>query len=250
MAAVLAAGVGSALSHRSAGQLWALTPQAVTLPEVTRLSGWRARPGIVQHRSCLPLDEVTRLAGIPVTSVSRTLLDLAGVLTRQQLERALNEAEVLGLTDKLSVPDLLKRYPRRRGSALLRALFRDRAAVLGITRRELERRFQEVLDGTDLPRPRRNAQVSVRGRFFEADCLWAEQRLIVELDGRESHGTELAFEKDRERDRLLLVAGWRVTRVTWRQLRDDAPAVVSDLRRLLSPARRSASAWGGGPLRG
>jgi very-short-patch-repair endonuclease len=149
------------------------------------------------------------------------------------MERALNEAEVRRLIDKLSVPDLLERYPRRRGSAALRALFRDRAAVRGITRKELERRFQTVLDGTDLPLPRRNAQISVRGRFFEADCLWAKQRLIVELDGRESHGTDLAFEKDRERDRLLLVEGWRVTRITWRQLRDDAPAVIADLRMLL-----------------
>lgn len=171
--------------------------------------------------------------GIPVTSVSRTLLDLASVLTEPQLERALNEAEVLRLTDRLSVPDLLERYPRRRGSAVLRALFRDRIAVRGVTRSEMERRFLAVLGSTDLPRPRRNAYVSVQGRFFEADCLWAAQRLIVELDGRESHGTDLAFEKDRERDRLLLVEGWRVARVTWRQLRDDAPAVIADLRELL-----------------
>src|SRR3977135_996279 len=93
----------------------------------------------------------------------------------------------------------------------------------------MERRFLAVLARTNLPRPRLNAHVSVRGRFFEVDCLWAEQRLIVELDGRESHGTDLAFEKDRERDRLLLVEGWRVTRVTWRQLRDEPPAVIADL---------------------
>jgi len=210
-----------------------LTPQVTVPPEVTRPGGFRPRRGIVGHRSPVPSDEASSVNGIPVTSVSRTLLDLAGVLTMQQLERALNEAEVLRLTDKLSVPDLLERYPRRSGSAPLRALFRDRTAVRGITRRELERRFQVVLDGTDLPRPRRNAHVSVRGRFFEADCLWAEQRLIVELDGRESHGTDLAFEKDRERDRLLLVEGWRVTRITWRQLRDNAPTVIADLRRLL-----------------
>jgi very-short-patch-repair endonuclease len=200
---------------------------------VTRPASFRSRAGIVAHRSAVPDDETSLVDGIPATSVSRTLLDLAAVVTAQQLERALNEAEVLRLTDKLSVPDLLARYPRRRGSAVLRALFRDRSAVLGITRSELERRFLAALDGTDLPRPRRNTHVSVRGRFFEADCLWPEQRLIVELDGREAHGTDLAFEKDRERDRLLLVEGWRVTRVTWRQLRDDAPAVIADLRRLL-----------------
>lgn len=206
---------------------------SAVVPEVTRPKPFRVRVGVKAHHSWLPHDELVLVDGIPVTSVSRTLLDLAGVLTKYQLERALNEAEVLRLTGKLSVPDLLERYPRRAGSAALRALFRDRAAVRGITRRELERRFQAVLADAGIPLPRLNAAISVRGRFFEADCLWAEQRLIVELDGRESHGTDLAFEKDRERDRLLLVEGWRVTRITWRQLRDDAPAVITDLRSLL-----------------
>jgi very-short-patch-repair endonuclease len=233
MAAVLACGPGAALSHRSAGQLWKLVPISVIAPEVTRPRPFRRQATIRAHHSRLSADELVLVDDILVTSVSRTLLDLAGIVTKHQLERALNEAEVLRLTDKLSVPDLLERYPRRRGSAVLRALFRDRTVVRGITRKELEQRFHAALDGTDLPRPRRNAQVSVRGRFFEADCLWAEQRLIVELDGRESHGTALAFEKDRERDRLLLVEGWRVTRVTWRQLRDDAPSVIADLRELL-----------------
>ena len=233
MAAVLGCGPNAVLSHRTAGRLWKLIPRSNALPEVTRPTSFRSRTGIVVHRSVLPEDETSLVDRIPVTSVSRTLLDLAMLLTAPQMERALNEAEVLRLTDKLSVPDLLERYPRRRGSALLRALFRDRTAMRGITRKELERRFHVALDGTDLPRPRRNAHLSVRGRFFEADCLWAEQRLIVELDGRESHGTDLAFEKDRERDRLLLVEGWRVTRITWRQLRDDAPTVIADLRELL-----------------
>ena len=233
MAAVLSAGKDAVLSHRSAGQLWQIVPATEVWPELTRSTTFRSRSSIRGHHSPLPLDEITCIAGIPVTSVSRTLLDLACVLTRHQLERALNEAEVLGLTDKLSVPALLERYPRRRGSAVLRALFQDRAAVRGITRGELERRFQVAIASADLPLPRLNAHLSVQGRFFEVDCLWAEQRLIVELDGQESHGTELAFEKDRERDRLLLVAGWRVARVTWRQLRDDAPAVIADLSRLL-----------------
>ena len=233
MAAVLSAGPSAVLSHRSAGSLWQLLAWTSILPEVTRATRCQPRAGLRAHCGALRADELSRVNGILVTSVSRTLLDLAGVLTRGQLERALNEAEVLRLTDRLSVPDLLDRYPRRRGSAVLRALFRDRTAVRGITRRELERRFQAVLADTDIPRPRLNAPLSVAGRFFEVDCLWAEQRLIVELDGRQSHGTDLAFEKDRERDRLLLVEGWRVTRITWRQLRDDAPAVIADLHRLL-----------------
>jgi very-short-patch-repair endonuclease len=165
--------------------------------------------------------------------VSRTLFDIAALSTMHQLEKALNEIEVRGVTDKLSIPDLLERFPRKRGSAKLRALLADESAVRGVTRKELEDRFAVILDGADLPRPRLNADVAVRGRFYEADCLWAEQRLIVELDGRAVHGTSRAFERDRERDRLLLVDGWRMVRITWRQLRDDAPAVVADLRRLL-----------------
>jgi very-short-patch-repair endonuclease len=233
MAAVLVCGSGAVLSHRSAGRLWRVLPSAAGWTEVTMPEGWRPRPGITRHRSLLPADETAVVDGIPVTSVSRTLLDLAAVLSRRQLERALNEAEVLELTDRLSLPDLLERYPRRRGSAALRALLGDGEALRGITRSELEERFVSFIDAHGLPRPRLNADLAVRGRFFEVDCLWHEQRLIVELDGRASHGTGRAFERDRERDRLLLAEGWRVIRITWRQLRDDAPGVLADLRRLL-----------------
>ena len=76
--------------------------------------------------------------------------------------------------------------------------------------------------------------MAVDGQFFEVDCLWTAQRLIVELDGRAVHGTDVAFEHDRRKDRLLMADGWRVTRVTWRQLRDEAPAVVADLRLMLA----------------
>jgi very-short-patch-repair endonuclease len=233
MAAVLSGGSGAVLSHRSAGQLWQVLPQFEIWPELTRARKFSPRTGIRGHHSPLPPDEVAVVVQIPVTSVARTLLDLAGVLTNRQLEQALNETEVLGLTDRLSLPDLLERYPRRRGSSALRALLRDGSATRGVTRSKLERRFLALLDRADLPRPRLNAHVAVRGRFFEVDCLWRERQLIVELDGREVHGTELAFEKDRERDRLLLVEGWRVTRITWRQLRGDAATVIADLDQLL-----------------
>lgn len=233
MAAVLACGDGMALSHRAAGQLLGIIPLGDGLPEVTRPKGWRSQPGFVQHRSPLSPDEVEVVAGIPVTGLSRTLLDLASILSREQLEAALNEAEVRGLTDRVSVYTLLKRYPRRPGTATFRAILGDRQRPRGVTRRELERRFAKALAATDLPRPHRNADVAVAGRFFEADCLWRAERLIVELDGRFVHGTWRTSERDRERDRLLVADGWRVVRITWRQLRDDAPAVIADLRRLL-----------------
>jgi very-short-patch-repair endonuclease len=116
---------------------------------------------------------------------------------------------------------------------MLRALLDDRVETRGITRSRLEERFVAILARSDLPRPHLNAGLAVRDRFFEVDCLWREQRVIVELDGMRTHGTDLAFEKDRERDRLLIADGWRVTRITWRQLRDDAPAVLADLSTLL-----------------
>jgi len=88
-----------------------------------------------------------------------------------------------------------------------------------------------------LPRPRFNATLPLRGRLLRPDCMWPEQRLLVELDGRAAHGTERAFESDRERDRVLLAEGWRSARVTWRQLRDEPEAVAADLRDSLAGAR-------------
>jgi hypothetical protein len=196
----------------------------------------------VAHCSQLPDDEVEMVDAIPVTSVSRTLLDLAAMLSERGLERAMNEAEVRGLTSRLSLPDLLERYPRRRGSAVLRDLLGNDDALSGVTKYELEVRFATFIDDHGLPRPRRNADLAVRGRFFEVDCLWPAQRLIVELDGRAVHGTRQAFEADRERDRLLLADGWRVTRVTWRQLRDDAPAIAADLKAMLAVGSFAAAA--------
>jgi very-short-patch-repair endonuclease len=233
MSVVLAAGPGAVLSHRSAAALWGLLPPFALEPEVTRPIRTRSRPGLKIHQAPLEHDEVSVVDGIPVTSLSRTLLDLAARVSRQHLEQAFNEVEVRRLTDRLSVLDLLKRRPRRQGARALRSILMTDARSRGVTRKELEARFGALLAQTDLPQPRRNVHVAVSGRFFEVDCLWADERLIVELDGRAAHGTKRAFERDRERDRLLVAEGWRVVRVTWRQLMEDAPAVIADLRRSL-----------------
>jgi very-short-patch-repair endonuclease len=204
------------------------------VPEVTRETGWQGPRGAAVHRSPLPEDELCEVAGVPATGLARTFVDLAAELPRPKLERALNEAEVQGLTDRLSIPDLLERYSRRSGTAVLRRLLAEERQTQGITRRQLEARFKRLLDHSDLPRPKLNAHVTTtNGRTFEVDCLWRPQGTIVELDGRATHGTRRAFERDREKDRLLQADGWRVVRVTWRQLRDDGPAVVADLRRTL-----------------
>lgn len=185
------------------------------------------------HQATIPSDELCVIARIPATGLARTFLDLAADLSQPGLERALNEAEVQVLTDRLSIPELLERYPRREGTAVLRRILDDERHTQGITRKELEARFKEVLDGSDLPRPRRNVDIVVSDGHFNVDCLWAAQRVVVELDGRATHGTRRAFERDREKDRKLQAEGWRVVRVTWRQLRDEPDSVLGDLRRML-----------------
>ncbi len=163
----------------------------------------------------------------------RTVLDFAALASRRQVERALNEVEVQGLTDRLSIPNLLARYPGRRGTAVLRDLLDEGAEAGGATKNDFEETIVPLLDSHGLPRPRFNADVAVGGRFFSADCLWREERLIVELDSRAVHGTRKAFENDRERDRLLMTDGWRVMRVTWRQLRYDGARIAADIRAAL-----------------
>ena len=228
MAAVLAAGHGAALSHRGAAGLWMLRP-GVYLEVTVPSPSFRRRPGIRIRRPALAPDEITTVRGIPVTTVPRTLLDLAGILAPHQLERAINDAEVRGHTDALSLPDLVARYPSRKGVATIKAIIETEPAL---TREELEARFRRLVRRTDVPTPLFNASVA----GYECDCVWPDHGVIVELDGRATHGTKIAFERHRERDRILQAAGWRVIRLTWRQLHQDGEAVAADLRTMLAAA--------------
>ena len=188
--------------------------------------------------SYLPKDEVTTQNGIPVTTVPRTLFDLAGAVSRSQFERAVNEAEIRRLWDALSLADLLERHPRRPGAAAIRGVI---GAGPRITRSDLEDCFTAFRKAASLPPPATNLVLYIGGRWIEADCVWREQRLMVELDSHTYHGTRASFESDRARDRALTAAGWRVVRVTWRQLHDEPDALAEDLRAALtlSPVARS-----------
>jgi hypothetical protein len=163
--------------------------------EVT-VPAYRNRPGIIVHTSSLPRDEVTTVHGIPVTTVPRTLLDLAAALPPHQLERVINEAEVQGLTDPLSLPDLIARYPRRKGVATIKAILDTGPSF---TPSELESRFLAFTRQARVTSPLLNAHLL----GFECDCVWPKQRVIVELDGHATHSTREAFEQDRARDRTL-----------------------------------------------
>ncbi|MBA3864742.1 MAG: hypothetical protein H0X42_00070 [Solirubrobacterales bacterium] len=182
----------------------------------------------------LPADEITVELGIPVTTVPRTVFDLAATGPPEQVESALRQSEYLRLHDRLSLHDLLERYPGRRGARAIRTALARRSERPGRTRSPLEERFLPFLDGHRLPRPQLNAWIQLPEGMVQVDCLWPETMNVVELDGWEGHGTRAAFDGDRSRDRALRVAGYDVTRITWSQLDDEPSVLAKDLRSLLS----------------
>ena len=235
MAGVLAGGPGAVLSHRPAGACWGICPSSGRL-EVTVPQQKRPRRTIVFHHSALPQDERTVLNGIPVTTVPRTLLDLAATLDQRQLERAINEAEIQQLWDKLSLDDLLYRYHRRQGTRNLRAALRKRREGATATKSDLEELFIRFADRTGLPRPETNTHIE----GLEVDCVWRAQRVVIEVDSWEFHRTRAAFERDREKSRVLQAAGWRCVPVTYLQLEYTSAEVADDVRRLLGAATLAA----------
>ena len=233
MAAVLACEPGAVLSHHSAAALWGMREASGRAIEVTTPRKSRSRGAIHRHFAVLPADEVTTERGIPVTTVPRTLFDLAAVSSVDVVEHGLRESEYLRLHDRLSLPDLLDRYPRRRGSPIIRECLRRRAELpAGRARSWLEREFLPFLRRNGLPRPQLNVWLQVGGKWIQVDCLWPS-RVVVELDGFAAHGTRTAFREDRARDRKLRVSGYGAIRIAPEQLEEEPEAIASDLRALL-----------------
>jgi very-short-patch-repair endonuclease len=230
MAAVLAGGPDTVLAGRSAAALWRM--RASTRAVIDVISPRRLElPGIEARRTILPGDEVTIEEGIPVTTPARTLLDLAGVVPEHHLRAAFDEAEVRRLTSPTSLDTLLARYSGRRATRAVRRLLDDhhrngRTVPTSL----LERRLRALLDAANLPQP----EINRGSREGELDARWPEHRLIVECDGFAVHGTRKAFEADRAKDRALQVAGWRVIRLTWRQLTDEPDTIARQLAILLN----------------
>jgi very-short-patch-repair endonuclease len=229
MAAVLACGEGAVLSHGSAALLWGLPwPDSARVHVTVPTPGGRAtRRLLVVRRASLELAEISRRHRIPVTSPSRTLIDLADERRRRPLERALDEAAYLRL-------DLsgLRPVHGRRGSGLLAEVTTQHIPGSTRTRSHLEERFLAFSRRHRLPRPEVNARIEPH----EVDFLWREQRAIVETDGHAAHGTRAAFERDRVKDAELTAAGWRVVRITERRLLIQPQAVAAQLFRLLRTA--------------
>jgi hypothetical protein len=219
----MACGPGAVLSHRDAAQLWEIRQSNSALIDVTVPSqnGRVRRPGARVHRSGrLAADEVTVRSGIPVTTVARTLLDLADVLDRQALRRAVTEAEYRNRFDLTAINAVVQSNPGRSTAKLMQAVEARRHG----TRSPLEERFLGFVERWGVEEP----EFGVWIEGYELDFLWPRVGLAVELDGIAAHGTRRAINADRLRDRRLWRRGIRTMRLTSEAL-DDENAVLFDL---------------------
>lgn len=230
MTGVLTSGPRAVLSGRSAAALWDLHVAGDRACEVTvPANGTRVRrPGIVARREAdLPSDEVTSLHAIPVTTVARTLVDLGRACRPAELRRAVERADQLELFDLRVVAPIVERRSGRAGVAALARLLHDAAEHgLPATRSLLEAEFFELCLAHRLPRPQVNRWDGSR----ECDFRWPGQRVVVETDSWQFHGTRAAFERDAARSQALAAEGWTLLRVTWRQVMQDPGRVAVSIR--------------------
>jgi very-short-patch-repair endonuclease len=229
MAAVLTFGDGAVLSHRAAAAHWQLRRSEAI--EVTMPRTVRGRSGLLLH--CLPLqpDEVTVHDGIPTTTVPRTIFDLAP-LGRRAVEKAIHEAEHRMLTDPLSLATLVNRYEHRKHTGVIRQVLDDYRVGIANTANDFEDAFVAFLEQRDVPLPRTNVWIQLGSRWIRADFAWLDERLIVETDGG-THRTVYGQRNDNARDRAAQAHDWRVMRLGWWALRNEADQIEAELRRAL-----------------
>jgi very-short-patch-repair endonuclease len=236
MAAVLACGQGAVLSHRSAAALWGLYEDSRSTIDVTAPNRrGRIPKGIDAHRDgSLTSADRTVSHGIPCTSVARTLLDFAAVAPIWELRKAVSEAEVLRILDHVAVRQLIKRSRGRRGVARLRMVMDEIHPLTRRTRSDMEILFLRMCERAGLPLPEVNVTLYVGARRTMPDFLWRDAGLIVEADSRRFHDTGSAFQRDREREQRLQLAGWRVSRCTWEQIEREPRRLAETIRGLLT----------------
>ena len=231
LAAVLACGPGAALSHRSAASHWGLLRTDQTRVDVTAPRGRHGAPGIRLHRSrSLDAQDTAIHQGIPITSISRTLLDLASTARPSELERALAQAERLQLYDHRAITDVIARSNGHRGSQVLAQATTRQPKW---TRNDWEAEFLALIRKAGLPEPLTNDALHAADHgHCEPDYHWPAHQVIVETDGWETHGTRSAFRNDRAKDAALTAAGYRVLRFT----KDVEPELVVRRLRALLPS--------------
>jgi very-short-patch-repair endonuclease len=242
LAAVLSCGNGAVLSHGSAADAWGLLNGGPARWQVLvhHDSGGLKGPDAVRRRHTrrLPPEDRTALRGIPITTVARTLLDVAGEQRGRFVQRAVHEAEVQRLLDVEAVLATIDRNPGRRGTRLLRQALGVSAA--DPTNSRFTAAFRRLCARHGLPAPRTNVQLDIGERLAECDAVFDDARVIVELDGERVHNTRQKFHTDRRRDTALAARGWIVIRLTWHRVTREAPTVAAELREILTLRSRVA----------
>jgi hypothetical protein len=235
MAGVLASGPDARLSHRSCAALANVRRTSITYVEVTVPQRRGSVDGVRTYVRGLQPQDCDEIDGIPCTSLARTLLDLAAILPRRDVERACDEAEVQRLFDLRALEDVLDRSRGCRGVTTLRAVLDEHAIGTTLTRPGLEDRTLGALDRAGVPRPQVNVRVVChKGIAPEVDFLWRRERLVLETDGGRFHSTPRQIERDRRKEADLVRAGYRVLRATWLQVERDPDGVAAMVRAALA----------------
>jgi very-short-patch-repair endonuclease len=176
--------------------------------------------------------------GIPCTTVARTLVDLGAVLRLHQLERAVEQAEMLRLLDVKAIADVLARISRPRGVRNLRRCLGAERLDASLTQSVAERDFLALCRDAGLPRPSLQHPIEhAPGRWHKVDFAWPAHAVAIEIDGWTFHGTRAAARRDRRLDREIRAAGWRVERFMRDDLVDTPEVVIGALRHLLPTSR-------------
>jgi hypothetical protein len=224
MAAVKACGAGAVLSGLAAAYLLGLLKGPAPPPEVIA-AGKRRIAGVRTRRSREV--EATKWQGIPATTVPRTLVDIAGDLSEEDLGWACHQAGVRFRTTPRQVESVLARHPKSRGAGRLRRIIAgDSHVILS----KLEKRFLKLLREAGLPLPETNRPTG--GHYV--DCRWSRHKLTVELDSYRFHSSRYAWEQDRRREWEAYARGDKFRRYTWGDVFEGPAQMLAELRALLA----------------
>lgn len=236
LAATLACGEGSVVSHGTAAfllGLWEWQPRSIDVIGPVE-AGRRLRGIERRHTPPPPPSQKWLYEAVPCTSPSRTIVDVAGIVREPALRRTIEQTAVVGMLDIPEI-DAILAGARRRGSRALRLILEDwrRYQPSIRVRSVFEARLLSTLSQHDIPAPECNARLTVGQETFEIDFLWRRQCLAVETDGGKYHDNPSAKARDRRRDRLLAGAGYEVWRLRWKDLEQRSTATMAKLARRL-----------------
>jgi len=227
-AAVLACGHGALLSHRDAAALWRLIDFTQDVVDVTVEGASRGGPDGIRRHGARSLADADRAVhdGIPVTSIARTLVDLAAVLPPRLVQRAYEEGARQDLLRVGAIHDLLNRSRGKKGVRALRATLQVDPGFAARLKSELERMFRDLIRGSDTPMYEPNAKLC----GYEVDAYWPEARLVVELESRSFHTSAFAAERDDTKTAELRLAGYEVLRLTYSMVERRPDWVLDTVR--------------------